>query len=64
MTDDSGQESAGQLIRDARAILTSHTANDEGFCGGCLAQWDRLVLHPCQQARWAAAVIDRYDAGR
>jgi hypothetical protein len=64
VTENHGQESAGQLIRDARAILASHTANDDGFCDGCLGQWARLVPHPCQQARWAAAVIERYDTGR
>ena len=64
MTEGAGHESGARLIQDARAILASHTAEDDGFCAGCLAQWARLTRHPCPQAQWAAEVIDRYDAGQ
>jgi hypothetical protein len=60
VTDRDGQESAAGLVEDARTTLAGHVANDEGFCAGCLDQWARLTPHPCPQARWAAAVIDRY----
>jgi hypothetical protein len=25
-------------------------------------QWDRLVWHPCEQGRWAVAVIETHGA--
>jgi hypothetical protein len=64
VTDKDGEESAAGLVEDARATLAGHVANEAGFCAACLAQWARLTPHPCPQASWATAVIDRNDHAR
>jgi hypothetical protein len=45
------------LVSTARATLAVHV-DDGGFCRGCHHHFGQLKPHPCEQARWAAAVIE------
>ncbi|MER7456315.1 hypothetical protein [Micromonospora sp. NPDC126480] len=49
-----------RLLEQAREVLDAHPYPGDGACGGCLAGWSRLVPSPCEQARWAAAVLQHY----
>jgi hypothetical protein len=40
----------------AVAVLAQHAADRDGWCRGCLDDWNRLAPHPCSQANWASAV--------
>jgi hypothetical protein len=47
------------VLGRAVAALAMHTGS-HGMCAGCLEAWARLAPFPCEQQRWAAAVIERY----
>ena len=50
------------LVATARATLAVHL-NDNGFCRGCDHHFGQLKPHPCEQGRWAAAVIEHATPG-
>jgi hypothetical protein len=48
------------MLTRADAVLATHL-NWKGMCDGCVQIWARLAPLPCEQRRWAMAVIERYD---
>jgi hypothetical protein len=54
-------EAVRPVLDSAAAVLATHTAR-EGMCGGCIELWARLAPFPCDQRRWAVAVVERYGA--
>ena len=54
-------EASQAMLDRAAVLLATHTARD-GRCGGCLDAWERWAPYPCEQRRWAVAVLERYGA--
>jgi hypothetical protein len=49
------------VLQTAAQTLAVHVDDGGGCCLGCLQIWGRLVWVPCEQARWAHAVTNRYS---
>lgn len=48
----------------ASLVLSFHVPDEAGLCAGCLAQWNRWVLHvTCTQMRWARMVLETHGGG-
>lgn len=41
----------------APILLNVHRADSDGICVGCLKFYQHLKPYPCEQARWAAAIV-------
>jgi hypothetical protein len=51
----------GETTR-ASTVLTFHTRSPIGLCTGCQHLYGQLKPHPCEQARWASAVLQQHAA--
>jgi hypothetical protein len=59
-----GDDVVARLLLDAQTIYANHSADEDGYCSGCLRQWARLARHPCSQNHWAVSVISRLSSDR
>jgi hypothetical protein len=51
---------ARAVLGRAMAVVATHVDGGDGMCRECLEAWARLAPFPCEQRRWAVAVIERY----
>jgi hypothetical protein len=54
-------QSRCELLDRAVMVLGTH-GECHGMCGGCIELWARLTPFPCEQRRWAVAVVERYES--
>ncbi|MDI1466310.1 hypothetical protein QEZ54_35565 [Catellatospora sp. KI3] len=41
------------IVEAADAVLSTHVADEFGFCEGCLAEYGIATPHPCTAHQWA-----------
>jgi hypothetical protein len=54
-------ERRNRLIDTVCNILADHIPDDQGWCAGCLRQWDRwMPWAGCPQVTWARSVVETH----
>jgi hypothetical protein len=59
-SDPADRADTAPMLAVAAEVLRQHAPDADGWCGGCLTLWGRLAPHPCETAKWAAAVRAAY----
>lgn len=62
-TDPAARGALDRVLAAAAEVLRLHIPDAHRWCLGCLDTWQRLTPFPCEQAKWANAIIATYRAG-